>query len=158
MAYLSDLLAREYLGEPITEFRYYRYDYGPYDDAVLDFIDELVSAGLAEVRETYEHDAPTKRLYDFGKPVAFTFGLGEQEVLRYVTKNYLDMALQELLVDVVYQTPPMLAAIDKDPRDKFALGMDDQNDVGTKLVGFKLEDVLRAEQEESFDDFAMAAN
>ena len=153
MAYMSDLLAREYLGGPITDFRYYRYHFGPYDDAIVDVIEELVAADLAETKETYEGEEPTKRLCPRGAPIQFGFSAGEQEILRYVTANYLTMDLEELFIDVVYQTAPMLQTKNL----KEVLPMASVDNRGTNAVGFSLEAVLRAEQEESFDDFVSPA-
>lgn len=151
MAYLSDLLAREYLGEQITAFSYYRYTYGPYDDHIRDFVDELVAVGLGERKLEYGPDHTANRLLDVGGPIVFEFAPTEQEILTYVRKTYLHMDMDELLQEVVYKTKPMvpLPAMDED------LKMDDINNAGRKIVGFDLADVLKAEAELDRGEFVI---
>lgn len=146
MAYMSDVLAREYLESPVTSFNYYRYHLGPYDDAIIDAIEELVNAGLAETRTEWSETGDTKRLVGRGAPIAFQFTAGELEVMKYVADTYMTMEMREFIEDVVYLTVPMVEAKDRDPRDKVPLNMDQLNNVGTERVGFRLEDVLRAEE------------
>lgn len=143
MAYLSDLLAREYLGRAITEFSYYRYKHGPYDRAIVSTIDELVKAGLAEDRQVWDGDYRKKLLLDTGVALAFDFSAGEMEILRYVANTYLRMPMEELLEDVVYPSSPMRQT----SRMEEVLPMDSVNNRGAREVGFDLEAVLRAEQE-----------
>lgn len=143
MAYLVDVLAREYLGRPITDFQYYRYHHGPYDRAILEYIDELVENGLAEVRVEWEADYRTKRLWDSGVSLSFDFTPAESEILRYVAMNYLRMPMEELLKDVVYPTLPM----QETTRLEEKLPMDALNRRLAEVVGFDLEEVLEAEHE-----------
>lgn len=143
MAYMSDLLAREYLGEPITGFNYKRYKHGPYDDAILAAIKELELAGLAEstIDWSDEGEVESKRLISRGGPIVFDFSPAQLDVLQYVTRSYLTMRLNELLYDVVYQTTPML----EQPTFNELLPMSVVDNRGTKEVGFDLADVLAAE-------------
>jgi hypothetical protein len=146
MAYMTDVLAREFLSGPITGFNYYRYRLGPYDKAIIEAIDELVAAELAEVKIEWGEDGDIKRLVGRGAPITFEFSAGELEVMKYVADNYMAMEMRELLHDVVYLTPPMLEARDRDANDKVLLNMDQLNGTGREKVGFRLDDVLRAEQ------------
>jgi hypothetical protein len=143
MAYLTDLLAREHFGHPLTDLTYYRYYYGPYDSAIRGFIDELVKADLADERHALDGDYVTKFLVDHGVPISFDFGLAEMEILRYVAATYLSMPMQELLDDVVYQTAPFKKT--SELNDK--LPMDIVNNRVAETVPFALEAVLRAEME-----------
>lgn len=146
MAYLSDLLAREYLSRPVTAFEYYRYEFGPYDEQIIDSIEELVAEGLAEVVTEWGGDRPTKRLVGRGAPLAFEFSEPELEVMKYVADNYIGMDMRELLQEVVYRTQPMVPLIEVDWRKKIPLDMDQMNGQGERAVGFRLADVLRAER------------
>jgi hypothetical protein len=147
MAYMSDVLARQFLDGPVTAFNWYRYTYGPYDDAILEAIDELVSAGLASISEEWGHDSPIKRLAGRGAPIVFDFSAAEMEVMKYVADNYMPIDMQELLDGIVYKTVPMAEMIDRNPRDKVLLNMEQINNWGTEQVGgIRLEDVLRAEE------------
>lgn len=143
LVYMADLLSRQYLGHPITSFIYRKDNYGPYDRRLPDVIKELEAAGLAEERPVRDDRYRIYRLYDSGKAIRFHFSPGEHEVLRYVSKNYIEMEWREFLEEVVYETPPMKPA----PPEGELLDMESQNDLGTKEVGFRLEDVLHAERE-----------
>lgn len=150
MLYMADLLAREYLDRPISVLEYYRDEFGPYDRAVKDFISELIDSDLANERVEWDNEYEYKRLVDAGQPIVFEFTRGEYEVLRYVAANYLAMPMEELLRDVVYRSPPMQG----DPPEGKPLNMDMVNGLGTRSVGFDLEDVLQAEEEVASGKFA----
>lgn len=140
MAFLADLLAREYLGHALTEFNYYYHHYGPYDSAIEDVVGELVTSGYAETRESWESDEVfTKRLCDLGVPYAYDFTASEAAILAYVAENYLPMPMKELLEDVVYASAPMRAATKSQP-----VPMDIVNHRGRDTVGFELDAVLEA--------------
>jgi hypothetical protein len=142
--YMSDVLGRQYLGKPLSQFRYIRYKYGPYAPAIETTVAELVAKGHA----TEEHDVWNiksyyKRVHDLQQPVAFGFSLGESAVLDYVVKNYLDMNWEEFLHDVVYETLPMKRTKKKGE----PLPMDLLNFQGSREVGFNIEEVLKAERD-----------
>ncbi len=142
----ADVLAREYLGKPISTLRYRRDKYGPYDPAIDQAVQELVDAGHAEEKRDPWYSSGIRgahhRVMDMRRPVAFDFDLGESAVLDYVVRNYLDMPFEEFLRDVIYETAPMKAGVRKGD----ALPMDDLNHTGTKRVGFHLSEVLQAEE------------
>lgn len=145
LAYMSDLLAREYLGQPITDFAYYRYTLGPYDDAIIAAIREVVDAGLGANRVEWGENGPTRRLLANGVPIVFDFSAAELEILTYVTTNYLHMDMEEFVRDVVYTTKPMIPLLDAKPKDRKPLDMDQLNGAIVAQYGFRLEDVLEAE-------------
>ena len=158
MAYLSDLISRQYLDHPITGFQWFAYYYGPYADAIKDRVGELEKSGLAWVQEseaTPEGDMAWKRLFDSGRPVPFDFSLGENEVLAYVVANYLNMDMEELLYDVVYQTTPYKAVMFE--RFGSLLPMDLANREGKQSVGFDLEAVIKAERQVEAGHYVSAA-
>jgi hypothetical protein len=144
--YEADVLAREYLGHPISTLNYRRDKYGPYDPAIEEAVRELIEAGHAEEkRDTWTFQdmfGAYRRLMDQHRPVVFDFDLGESAVLDYVVRNYLNMPIKEFLEDVIYETTPMKAA----SRIGDALPMDALNHTGTKRVGFRLDEVLQAEE------------
>jgi hypothetical protein len=142
MLYLSDLYAREYLGHPITELRYYKDEWGPYDRAIKDYVSELVDAGLAEERLERDEELEYKRL-DPKKSLRPDFSAAESEILAYVAKHFLPMPMGELLRDVVYNTIPM----EPDPPDGVKLDLDVVNDRGRDEIGFDVEELLQAEEE-----------
>ena len=145
--YLADVHAWEYLGHPISTLNYRRDRHAPYDPAIEDAVEELIASGHAdEKREgwfSWRGGGEYVLLIDHGRPVAFDFTRGEAAVLDYVVRVYLSMNFKELLRDVVYQTPPMKADV---PR-KRPLPMERLANTGTKRVGFRLDDVLKGEDE-----------
>jgi hypothetical protein len=149
LIYMADLLAREYLGEPISTLDYYKYKHGPYDEAIESAVGELVASKLADdIRDPWGRGL-YKRVVDLRQSIPFDFSLGESAVLDYVVTNYRDMDMKELLVDVVYETKPFKAV----SRYKQKLPMGIVNNAGTAAVGFKLEEILRAEQAGRSGDF-----
>ena len=143
LVYMSDVLARQYLGHPISTFRYVHHYFGPYDGAVESAAEELEAAGLARQEFDRGPELTYKRLHDNGTPTPFSFTLGENEVLAYVSANYVQMPMREFLDDVVYETLPMKLS----ERRQAPLEMSVLDHTGSKAVGFDLERVLRAEQQ-----------
>lgn len=144
--YESDVLAREYLGRPISTLAYRRDKFGPYDPAIEEAVQELIDAGyVEEKRDTWRFRdvfGAYRRLLDQHRLVVFDFDLGESAVLDYVLTNYLNMPIEEFLRDVIYETAPMKAV----SRTGDPLPMDILDNAGTKRVGFRLEEVLQAEE------------
>lgn len=146
LIYEADVLAREYLGHPISTFNYVRYKYGPYAFTIEDVVTELVEAGhVEEKREPwfgFRSEGAYRRLLDQHKPIAFGFDLGESAILDYVVTNYLNMPIKEFIDDVIYQTAPMKSDV---PKGK-PLPMELADNAGTRKVGFRLHEVLEAEE------------
>lgn len=143
LVYMTDILSRQFLGRPVSTFQYRLDKFGPYDPAIEDAVAELVGADLAREDVTWEDNFKWKRLRDSGQPIAFDFSLGENEILAYISKNYLSMPMPELLDDVVYETSPM-----KDAQVfRVPLRMELVDNEGRNTVGFDLEAVIRAERQ-----------
>jgi hypothetical protein len=157
MAYMADLLARQYLERPISDFRWIAYYYGPYAFEIPEAIKELETQELAwarEVEPTPGGDVSWKLLYDSGQRVPFEFTLGENEVLGYVVANYLDMPMDELLWDVVYPTPPFKAAVAEGFGSQIPMEL--ANGEGKRLAGFDLEAVIMAERQVEAGEYVTA--
>lgn len=140
--YMADVLARQYLGAPVSQFRYIRHRFGPYDSAIEDAVRELEAAGLVEQKtDWWDVGKRSERVVDLHRPIPFDFSLGEGAVLDYVVTNYVGMPWKEFLHDVVYETPPM-----QGERPMGApLPMSLLDDTGTRQAGFALAEVLIAE-------------
>lgn len=149
LVYMADLLAREYLGDPVSTLNWYKYKHGPYDKAIEEAVDELVAAGLADDRPDPWWRGHYQRLVDFHRPVPFDFTIGEAAVLEYVATNYVKMDTREFVREVVYETPPFKAVSRYGER----MPMEMVDNRGTERVGFKLEEVVRAEQEGRKGDY-----
>jgi hypothetical protein len=154
MVYETDIIARQYLGEPVSSFEWRLFQYGPYSREIPSAVEELVAIGLAWTQDTEPtEDGPGwKRLYDSGQPIVFDFKLEENEVLAYVTANYLSMPMEELLWDVVYETKPMKAA--KQFHERLPMEMVDNE--GRQLVGFDLARIIKAEEQANAGDYLTA--
>jgi hypothetical protein len=150
IAYMTDLVARQYLGHPISDFSsYVVYYFGPYPPETPDAIAELQAEGLAWTQTTGkadQDDVAFKKLFDTGKPTVFDFSLGENEVLAYVVRNFMNMDTAELVEDVVYSTAPFQAAL-QTGRFKERIPMEIVDGEGAKEVGFDLEKALEAERQ-----------
>lgn len=143
LSFMADVLARQYLGHPISSFQHIKDHFGPNARELPEATRELQRADLAvEVTETHP---PRRyiRLRDCGRPVAFDFTAGENEILAYVVENYLSMDLDEFIEDVVKETEAFKAAT----RVGEVLPMHLLDNAGRTEVGFDLEAVLHAEQQ-----------
>lgn len=154
MVYETDIIARQYLGKPVSTFEWRLFQYGPYSRGIPSAVDELVAGRWAWTQETEAtEDGPGwKRLYDSGQPIVFDFKLEENEVLAYVTANYLRMPMEELLWDVVYETKPMKAATQFHER----LPMEIVDNEGRDLVGFDLARIIKAEEQAKAGEYLTA--
>lgn len=141
LAYMADILARQYLGRQITDFVYIKDHYGPNDRSLPGYVTELAEAGLAEEGRQFSPPFCTFRLRDMGRPIAFGFTPGENEILGYVANNYLDMELEEFIELVVKETDPWKEVT----RQGEKLPMDLVDGAARDEVGFDLEAVIRAE-------------
>jgi hypothetical protein len=154
MVYETDIIARQYLGEPVSTFEWRLDQYGPYSPEIPLAVEELVASGLAWTQDTKAtEDSPGwKKLYDSGQVIIFDFKLEEHEVLAYVTTNYLNMPMEELIFDVVYETKPYKAATQFHQR----LHMELVDNEGRDLVGFDLGRIIKAEQQAQAGDYLTA--
>ncbi len=110
-AYLADLEARKYLGQPISRFRYIFDRHGPFDSkAFFAATKELQQAGLATESEVVVGAYVEHRLEPTNRAVEYDFSLAEAKVLAYVAETYLSTNARELCEDVVYKTKPMQQA------------------------------------------------
>jgi hypothetical protein len=146
---MADILARQYLGRPITDFVYIKDHYGPYDRSLPSYVEELERAGMAEQGRAFNAPYRTYRLRDTGKPVLFGFSLGENEILGYVADNYLDMDLEEFIELVVKATDPWKEVT----REGEKLPMHLVDGTVKDEIGFDLEALIRAEQQAEAGDY-----
>jgi len=153
LVFMADIIGRQYLGKPLSNIQWTLYHYGPYSQEISDAVDELESRGLCwtEVKHA-PGEATWKKLYDAGKPVLFDFSLAEDQVLGFVVRTYLNMPMEELILDVVYETTPYKRA------EKFGdtLQMSLVDDEGKREFGFDLEEIARAERQAEEGDFVTA--
>jgi hypothetical protein len=143
LAYMADILARQYLGHPITEFVYIKDHYGPNARELPEAAQELLDGELADEHTERDGSYRKIRLRASHKLAVFDFTLGENEVLRYVVDNYLDMDIDEFVDDVVKETDPFKAV----DRQEEVIPMDIVDGTKRAEIGFDLERILRAERQ-----------
>lgn len=140
-AYLADLESRRYLGRPVTEFRYYRHNHGPFDQAFYAAKAELLRQGLAtdELVPVGNYEAHSLRPTDVA--VEYDFSVAEAEVLSFVAATYMEQSALRLCEDVVYETAPMKGAETGE-----LLEMDQMNEQQRDPLGFSVERMLAGEE------------
>lgn len=149
MTYMADLLARQYIGRPISGFDYVVYHFGPYPLETRETVTKLEAKGLAWEKSRSrvdEYDYSSKKLFDSGKPIAFDFTKAENEILAFVVRNYLNMDTDELVEDIVYETAPYRAAF-ATGKLKAPIPMETVDREALAEIGFSLERVLEAERQ-----------
>lgn len=153
LAYMADILSRQYLGTAMTELHWISDHFGPNARDLPRFADELVSAELAEQNWVCDGNNRTIHLRAAGLPVAFDFTIGEVEVLGYITENYLTMPIDEFVDQVAKNTDPYLAV-----EQLFAdLPMHVVDGAAKRAVGFDLERIVKAEKQEEDGEFVTLA-
>lgn len=145
LAYLADLVARGYLGRPLSEFDYRWHNHGPFDGAIYNALDELRQAGLATEKpkllpwgRRFREISCTGTVPDLG------FSDVERAVLDYVADRFARMDLDQLLREV-YETGPMVVAQAEMNRG-VRLPMDRVNFQMKDAQGVDLEAVVAAER------------
>lgn len=141
-AYLADLVARQYLGKPISGFRYVFDRHGPFDsNAFFRAKRELEKAGLATESEMSIGPYVEHSIFPTDRALEYSFTIAEARVLEYVAQTYLSMNARALCEDVVYQTLPMKKAT---PGKSVPMGLVTRT---TKdRLGFDLERMIAGEE------------
>lgn len=144
LAYLSDLVAREFLGRPLTGFEYIWYDHGPFDRDYYTARDELVAVEVAEEQVTsYPKVGYEKRtLVDLREPVQYELSNADMQILDYVYDKFGDLPLQGLL-DIVYESKPM-QKVQEEGEHKDRLPMESVDNERRDELGFDLEELSAA--------------
>jgi len=140
LAYLSDLLASQHLGHPITGMEYVYDNHGPFDRfRFYSARDELVLGGFI-VRETADIGGYLGYpMFPTANSVEYSLGDAEKEILGWVGRTYGAWSARDLCDKVVYQTKPMKRAKQGErlPMEQFRR---------TNRLEFDLENVLAGER------------
>lgn len=154
LAYVADILARQYLGRPLTELHWVKDHYGPNARDLPEATEELLQRDLADEYTSRDGDYRTIYLRASRQPVAFDFTLGENAVLSYIVDNYLNMDLPELIDEIAKQTDPFKAV--ERHGEELPMHLVDGKKRGE--IGFDLERILRAEQQASEGQWSTVAD
>lgn len=148
LVYLADLMAREYLGQPVSELDYIWYDQGPFDSAFYHAREDLESAGLGAEDPTIYPDGKTERTFhDGGDQIEYDFSDAEAHILDAVADRFGSWKLNALL-RVVYETAPMEQANEGEP-----LPMEVVDHKGAREAGLDLKQLLEARRAAEEGDF-----
>jgi hypothetical protein len=141
LAYLADLYAREYLGRPITGYRYTFYRHGPFDKRLYSTVDEMDRRKWVRTeRQSLVGGRSKRAVIDQGSAGDLGFTPAESRILDYVAATYGHLPLDVLLAKV-YDTEPMKAA-KRDGR----VPMELVDNRARNALGYDLEAVLREEE------------
>lgn len=110
LAYLVDLVNFKKNKEQISDFRYIRFHYGPYDPAINECIETLLHDGILSASAEYTSTGNEYVTYHFNEEKEFSFdALGEMEI------ELIDGVLEGLkgygaktLTDIAYRTAPLV--------------------------------------------------
>jgi uncharacterized phage-associated protein len=109
LCYLTDLTAIKGSDNQITDLKYRRYTFGPFDEKIYIELEELVSKHILATKTEYTPYGNELITYDYDKPEEFDLDLPETE------KKYADEVLEALgaygakaLTEVAYKTKPMI--------------------------------------------------
>ena len=136
LIYMADHEAYRFLGEPISEFRWTRRDYGPFDPAFYDAQESLEARELLAI----EIHGDWHRFQGAGPTPDFSFTPAESVVLEHIVKEYVPMKTEDLMTNVVYKTRPFVAV----ENEKFATIPMDM--VSGEMGGLDIESIQAARQ------------
>ncbi|MFV1981792.1 MAG: Panacea domain-containing protein [Rhodothermia bacterium] len=108
--YMTDLVAWRVLGRPMSEFKYLRYNHGPFSPAFYTAKEGLLTSGLAEQEEISTRDGFDTTLIwsTVREPEEHNdFTPAELDIIDHVISRYRKKKLEEFLNEDVYQTAPM---------------------------------------------------
>ncbi len=142
-AYLADLESLRLGGRPISQFRYFFDNHGPFDNTqFFSALDELKSLGILVEETARFWKAWSGYRYSTTSPALhYQFSEAEDEILRFVVAKYRPFSAQRLCDEIVYKTAPMLVA-----RKGKEIQMNLVQAEGSDPLGFNLERMLAGEK------------
>ncbi len=113
LMYLADLKSVEFTGEQITNVKWIRYTFGPYDmklDKRLALLEKENYICVSAKSKTKNHDE-IYFLYSYKGPseIELDIDANRKQIINTILEQYGTFTLQALL-DHVYNTPPMSGA------------------------------------------------
>lgn len=139
--YLADVVARQHLGQPISEMEYVYDNHGPFDAvAFYTARDELIEGGLISHGPAEIGGYAGFEMRATEQPAEYEFTEAEAEVLTWVGRKYGSWTATDLCSRVVYTSKPMQGA-----KPGARLDMDQMNREPQDLE-FSLERMLAGEK------------
>lgn len=110
LCYLSDLVNTQRQGKKISDFKYIRWHYGPYDQSIMNYLFELIEEDLIESEAQFTKDGNEYYHYKIKKKDYDTSLLNEKEISNIeAVLNTLQGYGPAGLKQVAYKTKPMKA-------------------------------------------------
>lgn len=109
LAYLSDLKLNRKSGEQYTEFKYVRYNFGPFDRNIYQVISNLASKGYLEERIEYTTSGKEHIVYTITEKAPESSLILEDSIIEILNPMLVELAPlgATTLTDLAYQTAPM---------------------------------------------------
>ncbi len=111
LSYLIDLISFKRRGEKITDYRYIRYFYGPFDRKINDDIQELIDANEVEPKSCFTGSGEEFIIYKNAKltdSITENFAQEEQDIIDEVLESVKGYGAKAL-TEIAYKTKPMVA-------------------------------------------------
>jgi hypothetical protein len=145
LLYLADLEARRWLGRPLTDLKWIRFHYGPWEQAIAATLDGL-GADQGVSRQVVHFPSGDGELFSIEQRArAHAFAPAEEAILAFVAESHGVLPRRQLVDDVVYQTRPMKEGSDR-LRAPLPMHLVD-NEAILEMGGLSLERALAAEAE-----------
>lgn len=111
LAYISDLVSIQKNKDPISDFEYIRYKYGPFDNKIYTYIQELLYDQIILEEPAYTQQGDEYIIYKFNELSSYLFTeLNDKEkIVANEVVNSLRGYGAKSLVDLAYRTKPMIA-------------------------------------------------
>lgn len=115
--YLIDLEHRKLTGTPITDLQYKWWFHGPYDKKFKSYLKRLENKGLIKEERQKGIMDPDKEYFIYedieDKTISFSISNMEKEIIDTIITEYRRFQLKDLLEEIIYETKPMLKALEK---------------------------------------------
>lgn len=112
LCYLIDLVSVKKTAKQITDFEYRRYNYGPFDDTIYEYLNTLVKEGVFSARNEYTSRGDDFIVYSLNQ----SYEEKEGESLAVEDMAMVDEVLEAVkgfgaktLTEIAYKTKPMVA-------------------------------------------------
>ena len=113
LIYMADFESYRYLGRSLSEFRWTKQNFGPFDEAFYRAKESLEARGLLdEETKSNTRGEESHTCHISGPLPKLSFSAGEFAVLNHVVKEYSRLSRDQLVNEVVYETPPFRAVCD----------------------------------------------
>lgn len=112
LSYLADLMSIQELGSQISDFEYIRYNYGPFDKKIYEYIECLVSDGTISPESKYTPSGDEYIVYSFNEETE-KFGFDkisdkEKNIIEDLTEKLKGYGAKTI-TEITYKTKPMQA-------------------------------------------------